>query len=107
VSSPRERETTSVDAVAKQVSEQSSKLARQELRLSQLEIQGTGKQTAFGIGMLGIAGIVAFFASAYLLTAIVLALDTTLKAWAAAAIVGLVLLAIAGAVAFVAKNQPE
>jgi len=89
----------------KQLSEQSSTLARQELRLAQLEIHEKVKKAGIGAGMLGAAGIVTFFGVAALLTAVVLALDTGLKSWASAAIVGVVLLAIAGVAALVGKKQ--
>ena len=95
----------SVGELVKQLSEQASTLARQELRLAQLELQEKGKKAGIGVGVFGVAGIAAFFGVAALLAAIVLALDSDLKGWAAAGIVGVGLLAFAGVAALIGKKQ--
>jgi hypothetical protein len=56
------------------------------------------------MGALAVAGAVGFFGVLWLLTAIVLALDTELKSWASAALVGLILVAVAAAVAVAGKK---
>ena len=78
------------------LSEQVSRLVKDELRLARLELTEKGKRAGFGAGMFGAAGLVAFFGGAVLVTAVVLLLALVMPAWAAAAIVGVVLL-IAGA----------
>jgi len=82
-------------------------LARQEIRLAQLELQEKGRKAGLGIAAFGAAGIGAFFGAAALLTAIVLALDTELRTWFSALIVGVVLLAIAGVTALLGKKQVD
>ena len=116
VSAPRTREQesppsqpdpadASVSQLVKQLSEQSSALARQELRLAQLELQEKGKKAGIAAGMFGAAGIAAFFGIAAFLAGLVSALDTELKTWASAMIVGLVLIAVAVVAALAAKKQ--
>lgn len=95
----------SVGELAKQLAEQSSTLARQEIRLAQLELQENGKKAGIGVGVLGAAGTAAFLGAAALSTGILLALDTELKAWASATIVGVALLAIAAVAALIGKKQ--
>ena len=95
----------SVSQLVKQLSEQSSALARQELRLAQLELQEKGKKAGIAAGMFGAAGIAAFFGTAALLAGLVSALDTELKTWASAIIVGLALFAIAVVATLAAKKQ--
>lgn len=58
-----------------------------------------------GLGVLGVAGIVAFLAAQALVAALVLALDSDLKSWASAAIVGVALLVVAGVVALTGKRR--
>jgi hypothetical protein len=55
--------------------------------------------------VLGVAGIVAFIAAQALVAAVVLALDSDLKTWASAGIVGLALLVLAGVLALSGKRQ--
>lgn len=90
--------------LAKQLYEQSSTLARIESRLAQLEQREKGKRSGIGVGALGVAGIVTLFGIAALLTAVVLALDSDLKSWASAAIVGLALLALGGVAAVMGRS---
>ena len=87
------------------MSEQASTLAQQEKRLAQLELGERARRTAgVSIGALAVAGAVGFFGVLWLLAAIVLALDTELKSWASAALVGLILVAVAAAVAVAGKK---
>ncbi|MGI8946180.1 MAG: phage holin family protein [Thermoleophilaceae bacterium] len=102
-SSPRDAGAASTGDLAKQVSEQSSALARQESRLVKLERKQA--MAAVGVGALGAAGIAAFLGVAALLAAVVLALDTELKGWFSAALVGVVLLVLAGVTTRIAKKK--
>ena len=97
----------SVSDLVKQLSEQASTLARQELRLAQLELQEKGKKAGIAAGMFGAAGIAAFFGAAALVAGLVAALDTELKTWAAAVIVGLILVVVAAVAAIAAKKQVD
>jgi putative superfamily III holin-X len=57
--------------------------------------------------MFGGAGVVALYGVGALIAAAVLALATALDAWLAAAIVGVVLLAVAGALGLMGRKQVE
>ncbi len=88
------------------LSEQTSALVRQELKLAQLELQQKGRHAGVGAGLFGAAGVVALYGGGALVAAAVLALATALDhAWLAALVVAAVLLAFAGALALVGKGQ--
>jgi uncharacterized membrane protein YqjE len=88
-----------------QLSEQVSRLVREEMRLAQVEMTQKGKRAALGVGMLGGGGLVALYGIAALLAAIILALANVIPAWAAALVVGAVLLAVAGVLALLGRRQ--
>lgn len=91
--------------LVKQVSEQTQRLIRQELALARLEVADKLKHAGIGAGMLAGAGLVAFFGVATLIAVLVLLLATALEAWLAALIVAVALLAVAGAMAVVARGR--
>lgn len=95
----------SVGNLVKQLSEQTSTLVRQEMRLAQVELQEKGKRAGIGAGMFGAGGLVALFGAATLVAAAVLALSTALEPWLSAIIVGVVLLLVAGVAAVLGKKQ--
>ena len=97
----------SIGDLVKQLSEQTSTLVRQEMRLAQAELQEKGKRAGIGAGMFGASGLVAFFGAATLIAAAVLALATAVDAWLAALIVAVVLLLVAGVAALLGKKQVE
>ena len=84
---------------------QGSELLRKELELARAEIGETVKATMqLTMGMV-MAGVFALVALATLCAAAVLGLSNAMEPWMAALIVGVVLLAIAGVMAMVAKNK--
>ncbi|WP_226909589.1 phage holin family protein [Georgenia ruanii] len=87
------------------VSEQFSRLVRDELQLAQVQLAEKGKRLGTGAGFLGAAGVVALYAVGVLLAAAVLGLATVLPAWLSALIVGVVLLIIAGIAAMLGKKK--
>ena len=91
--------------LVKELSEQTSRLVRDEIRLAQLEMQEKGKHGGVGVGMFGGAGVVAVYAVGALLAAVVLLLATVMTPWLAALIVGVVLLLTAGALALMGRKQ--
>jgi uncharacterized membrane protein YqjE len=101
--------TTPADAstpeLISRLSEQSSRLVRDELRLAQAELSEKAKSLGRGAGMFGAAGLVAFFAIATMLTTVILALALAVDAWLAALIVTVVLLGLAGVLIVVARRQ--
>lgn len=87
------------------LSEQVSRLVRDELRLARLELTRKGKRAGFGAGLFGAAGLVAFFGGATLVAAAVMLLSLVMPAWAAAAIVAVVLFVIAAVIGLIGRKQ--
>ena len=94
-----------VGELIKRATEQTSRLVREELHLAQLEMQEKAKHAGIGLGMFSAAGVIALFGVATLIATAVLALATALDAWLAALIVAVALLAGAGVMALVGKQQ--
>jgi Flp pilus assembly protein TadB len=97
----------SVAELVNQLSEQTSTLIRQELRLAQTEMQEKGKRFGKGAGMFGGAGLVALYGVGALVAAAVIGVGTLLELWIAAVIVGVVLLAVAGILSLAGRKQVE
>ena len=89
------------------LSRQTSTLIRQEMRLAQAELAEKGKHGAKGAGMFGGAAGVALYGVGALVAAAILGLATVLEPWIAAAIIGAVLLAVAGILALTGKKEFE
>jgi hypothetical protein len=97
----------SVAELVKQLSEQTSRLARQEVELAKAELAIKGKRAGIGAGMFGGAGLVGLYAVGALVTAAIAALATAVDTWLAALIVGVVLAAVAGVVALMGKQKVQ
>ncbi len=97
----------SLAELIKQLSEQSSRLARQEVELAKAEMTYKGKRAGLGAGMFGGAGALGFYALGALIAAGILALATAVTAWLAALIIAAVLAAIAGVLALQGKNKMQ
>jgi hypothetical protein len=91
--------------LVKQLSEQTTRLARQEVELAKAELAMKGKRAGIGAGMFGAAGILGLYAAGALTATVVLALAAAVAAWLAALIVGVVLAALAGALALRGKTK--
>ncbi len=89
------------------LSEQTSTLVRDEMRLAQAEYSAKAKHAVTGLGMFGAGGLLALYGLGALVAAAVLALVLVVPAWAAALIVGAALLAVAGAISLVGKKQVQ
>jgi uncharacterized membrane protein YqjE len=87
------------------LSQQSTELIRNELKLAQAEMSEKAKHAGIGIGLFGGAGVVALYGVGALVATAILALALVLAPWLAALIVAVVLFAIAGVVALVGKKQ--
>ena len=90
-----------------QLTEQISRLVRDEARLAQAEVTQKAKRLGLGAGLFGGAGLFAFFGLAALITTAILLLDLVLPAWLAALIVAVVLFAVAGVLALVGKKDVD
>ena len=93
--------------LVKQLSEQTSRLARQEVELAKAELAVKGKRAGLGAGMFGGAGVFGFYALGALVSGAILALGTAVAGWLAALIVTVVLGAIAGGLALQGKNEVQ
>lgn len=97
----------SVSELVRQVTEQTSQLIREELRSAQLEMRDKGRHAGLGLGMFGGGGLVALYGLGALFAGVVLLLAEAMPAWAAALIVAVVLLAVAGVLALLGKKQVD
>jgi nitrate/nitrite transporter NarK len=97
----------SLAELIKQLSEQSSRLARQEVELAKAELAYKGKRAGIGAGMFGGAGVFGFYGLGALIAAAILVLATAITAWLAALIVAVVLAAIAGVLALQGKSKVQ
>ncbi|WP_169950175.1 phage holin family protein [Microbispora sp. H11081] len=100
-----QKESPSTGELVRRLSEDVSRLIRDELRLARLEMTRKGRRAGMGAGLLGAAGVVAFFGAGALVATAILALALVLPAWASALIIGVALLALAGLLALVGKEQ--
>jgi Putative Actinobacterial Holin-X, holin superfamily III len=97
----------SMAELVKQLSEQSSRLARQEVELAKAELAVKGKRAGIGAGMFGGAGVFSVYALGALIATAILALSTAVAAWLAALIVTLILGAIAGVLALQGRTKVQ
>jgi Putative Actinobacterial Holin-X, holin superfamily III len=83
----------------KQLSEDTTRLVRQEIELAKAELTQKGRQAGVGAGLFGAAGVLGFLALAALTTCFILALDAVMPAWLAALLVAVVYGAVAAVLA--------
>jgi uncharacterized membrane protein YqjE len=87
------------------LSEEVSRLVRDEIRLATLELTRKGRRAGLGAGLFGGAGVVALYGGGALVAALILLIAQALAPWVAALIVGVVLLIVAAVLALVGKRQ--
>jgi Flp pilus assembly protein TadB len=90
-----------------QLSSQTSRLVRDEMRLAQKEFQESAKHAGIGAGLLSVAGLLAVFGFAAVITAAIAALSVVLPVWASALIVAAMLLLAAGIAGVISKGQVQ
>jgi len=95
----------STSELVRDLSEQSSRLIRQEMALARTELTRKGVEAGLGIGLLGGAGILALYGLGALTAAGILLLSTAMKAWIAAVVIAGGILAAAGAAALIGKTR--
>jgi uncharacterized membrane protein YqjE len=95
----------SLGDLVQDLSNQTSTLIRQEMRLAQAELTEKGRHAGKGAGMFGGAGLVALYGVGALIAAAILGLATVLEPWIAAAAVGVALLLVAGLLALTGKKE--
>ena len=98
-------ESPSVAELVNNLTEQASRLARQEVELAKAELTLKGKRAGLGAGMFGGAGLFGFYALGALVTAAILGLTHAVTPWLAALIVAGVLGLIASVVALMGARK--
>ena len=97
----------SVADLARQLSLQTTELARHEVELAKAELRVTGKRAGVGAGMFGGAGALGLYALGALTAAIIAGIAEALPVWAAALIVAAVYGAVAGILALRGKSKVQ
>ena len=98
-------EEQSLAELTRQLSEQTTTLARMEVELAKAELQQKGRQIGIGAGAFGGAGLFGLYALGALTATLVLALAEAVDTWLAALIVTVLYAAIAGVLALVGRNR--
>ena len=107
VSGPSDRPEPSAADLVKELSEQTSRLVRQEVELAKAELTVKGKRAGVGAGMFGGAGVSGLYALGALTAAAIAALALAVATWLAALIVAVVWAAIAGVMALTGKSKVQ
>src|SRR5919202_896303 len=89
------------------LSDQVTRLVRDEVRLAQAEVTGKAKRLGVGAGLFGGAGVVALLGLNALVTAAVLGLGNVIPGWLAAVIIAVVLFAVAGVLALLGRKDVQ
>jgi uncharacterized membrane protein YqjE len=95
----------STGELVKQLSEQVSRLVRDELKLASVEMTGKAKTAGKGAGLFGGGSILALYGVGCLVACVVIALAGVLRPWLAALIVGVALIACAGIAALAGRAE--
>lgn len=104
---PQPASEASIPQLFGQLSEQTSRLVRDELRLAQKEFQESVRHAGIGAGLISVAGLLAVLGLMTVIAAAVAGLSLVLPVWAAAAIIAVVLFVGAGVAAMVSRKQVE
>jgi hypothetical protein len=97
----------SISELVKALTEQTSRLARQEVELAKAELTEKGKRAGIGAGMFGGSAVLGFYALETVVAAAVLGLATAVTAWLAALIIAAVLGAGAGILALQGRTKVQ
>lgn len=96
-----------ISELVKQLTEQTSRLARQEVELAKTELAEKGKRAGIGAGMFGGSAVLGFYALGAVVAAAVIGLATAVTAWLAALIIAAVLGAGAGILALQGRTKVQ
>src|SRR3954466_8874277 len=97
----------SVAELVRQLSEQTTRLARDEIELAKAELGEKAKSAGIGAGMFGGAGLFGLYALGALTVAAILGLATAIDGWLAALIVAAVYGVVAGGLALTGKTRVQ
>lgn len=98
---------TSTGELVGQLTDQVSRLVRDEVRLAQAEVTQKAKRLGIGAGLFGGAGVVALLGVNALVTAVILGVASALPGWLAGIIVAAVLFVVAGVLALLGKRDVQ
>jgi hypothetical protein len=90
-----------------QLTDQLSRLVRDEVRLAQAEVTQKAKRLGIGAGLFGGAGIVALLGVGALVTVAILGLANVMPGWLAGIAVAVVLFLVAGVLALLGKKDVQ
>ncbi|MGP5625573.1 phage holin family protein [Brachybacterium alimentarium] len=107
MSSPHPPEEASVAHLVDRLSEQTSRLVRDELKLARAEYTEKAKQGGAAAGLFGAGAVLAWFGLGALIATVILLLALVLPPWAAALIVTVVVFLAAGVAALLGKKKAE
>jgi hypothetical protein len=105
IGAPDDQRRRPTGELLRDLSDETTRLVRQEIELAKAELTAKGRTAGAGAGMFGGAGLFGVFAFAALTTAIVAALATGMPVWLAALIVTVVYAAVAGALALAGRKK--
>jgi tetrahydromethanopterin S-methyltransferase subunit C len=101
------RDEPSLAELTKQLSDQTTALARKEVELAKAEMSLKAKRLGIGAGAFGAAGLIGVLALGAVTTAAILALAEAVDTWLAALIVGLIYAAVAGILALIGRSRVQ
>jgi hypothetical protein len=104
--SDQTRDAPTADLV-RQLSDQTSRLIRQEMALARAELTAKGKQAGVGAGLFGGAGVFGLLALGALTATAIAALSLAMDTWLAALIVTIIWAVVAGVMALLGKNRVQ
>ncbi|MGO1286420.1 MULTISPECIES: phage holin family protein [Brachybacterium] len=107
MSSPHPPEEASVAHLVDRLSEQTSRLVRDELKLARAEYTEKAKQGGTAAGLFGAGAVLAWFGLGALIATVILLLALVLPPWAAALIVTVVVFLASGVAALLGKKKAE
>jgi hypothetical protein len=97
----------SIGELVTQLSAQTSRLVRDEMKLAQKEFQESAKHAGIGAGLFSVAGVLAVFGLGTVIAAAVAGVALVLPVWAAALIVAAVLFLAAGVAGLIGRKQTQ
>jgi len=102
---PRVKPERSLGTLLSDITGETVELVRQELSLFKAELQEKASRAGIGAALLAAGALVAYSGWLFLLLAAVYALTLVVPPWAAALIVGVLVLGIGGVLALVGKSR--